>query len=68
MSDVHAEYRVESLAFLRDLRKRDQEFQQKLAAAQKPFGLREYSILAGFALVFATAGFGVGALLASFLR
>jgi len=68
MSDVHSEYRLESLAFLRDLRKRDMEFQQKLAAAQKPFGLREYLLLAGFALVFATAGFGIGAMLAWFAR
>jgi len=68
MSDVHAEYRTESLAFLRDLRKRDLEFQQKLAAAQKPFGLREYLLLAGFAVVFVSAGFGVGAMLASFAR
>jgi len=68
MSDLHAEYRAESLAFLRDLRKRDQEFQEKLAAAQKPFGWLEYSILAACAVVFVSAGFCVGAMLASFLR
>jgi cytochrome c biogenesis protein CcdA len=66
MSDVHAEYRLESLAFLKDLRKRDLEFQQKLAAAQKPFGLREYLLLAGFAVVFVSAGICIGAMLASF--
>jgi len=68
MSDFHADYRVESLAFLRDIRKRDQEFQEKLAAAQKPFGLREYSILAAFAVVFVSAGICIGAMLASFAR
>jgi hypothetical protein len=68
MSDIHTEYRTESLAFLRDLRKRDLEFQQKLAAAQKPFGLREYLLLACFAVVFVSAGIGVGALLAWFAR
>jgi hypothetical protein len=68
MYDVHAEYLAESLAFLKDLRKRDQEFQQKLAAAQKPFGFREYLLLACFAAVFVSAGFGIGALLASFPR
>jgi hypothetical protein len=68
MSDVRAEYRVESLAFLRDLRKRDKEFQDKLAAAQKPFGVREYSILAAFAVVFVSAGVCIGAMLASFPR
>jgi hypothetical protein len=68
MSDVRAEYRAESLAFLKDIRERDLEFQQKLAAAQKPFGWREYLLLAGCAVVFASAGFGVGALLASFAR
>jgi hypothetical protein len=65
MSDIHAEYRTESLAFLQDLRKRDQEFHERLEAAQKPFGLRDYLIMAGFAVLFVGTAIGVGALLAS---
>jgi cytochrome c biogenesis protein CcdA len=68
MSDIRAEYRVESLAFLKDIRKRDQEFREKLAAAQKPFGVREYLFLAGVAVVFVSAGIGIGVMLASFSR
>lgn len=68
MSDLRAEYRVASLAFLKDLRKRDQDFRERLAAAQKPFGLREYLGLAVVAVVFVSAGICIGAMLASLAR